>query len=207
MNNCSLSALIASTSGTLHLKSLSLTVSHLEELFQEIRKKKQITFTHILLIYSRLNSGFKENMSKIRLYEEYCFIRLINFFIFYFFLVFTFSHWRKKKRTKKVVKKFGTANMFRAEHIRCTMLWKNKMGANRWPWDFLCDTLNLVWGRFWASCGHRDLPGSVCSLVQLEHVSLRLLGSWNTLIIGHPSAKCCYQSVISCLWPPPHALL
>lgn len=89
-----------------------------------------------------------------------------------------------------------------SRNIRCSMLHKNKMGANRRPWDFLCDTLNLVWGHFWASCGHRDLPGSVCSLVQLEHVSLRLLGSWNTLIIGHPSAKCCYQSVISCLWPP-----
>lgn len=51
--------------------------------------------------------------------------------------------------------------------------------------------------------GHSDLPGSVCSLAQLQHVPPWLLGSWNALIIGHPSAKCCYQSVIARLWPYP----
>lgn len=153
-------------------------------------------------------------MSKICLYEEYCSISFIHFFYLLIFLVFTFSCWRKKKpsglpRHPTASAKFTGNGLFTAYwayvQSRTYSLYhaakkNNKMDAERRPWDFLCDTLNLVWGHIWASCGHRDLPGSVCSLVQLEHVSLRLLGSWNTLIIGHPSVKCCYQSVISCLW-------
>lgn len=210
------------------LYTLSLTLSHLEELFQEIRKKIDHFYSYFTHIHAWLAA-----LKKTQTWVKYVWMSntvLSGLSIFYLLIFFSFHFYSlknkdlwwnfcqsHKKSCKKSLPCHSTASAKFTGNGCFTAYWayvqswtyslchaaKNKMGANRRPWDFLCDTLNLVWGYFWASCGHRDLPGSVCVLVQLEHVSLRLLGSWNTLIIGHPSAKCCYQSVISCLWPAP----
>lgn len=65
------------------------------------------------------------------------------------------------------------------------------------PWGFRW-TLNLLWGHPAATLTSQAVFALSRSLNMFRCGSR---GSWNTLIIGHPSTKCCYQSVISRLRP------